>query len=180
MTLLVLTIDVPMNVPKDNMNQAILLYLFQIVPDLRIYLLAFTSLGGFWYAHQTQFKSIKRVDPPLFWLNIFMMMFIALVPFSTSLAGDYGEVQIPALVMEINILILGIMFYVHWSYVASRPMLLHKSLDKETINLGKDMYIIIVLISLVAIGISFISPPLSTALYILMPLGFVARHRIKR
>ncbi len=180
MTLMVLSIDVPTNVPKANENQVLIHHLFQIIPDFEIYVLAFISLGGFWYAHQIQFKSMKRVDPALIWLNIFMMMFIALVPFSTGLAGDYGNAQISALVMEANILILGIIFYAHWSYATSHPHLLHKSLDKKQINLGKDIYLIIILISLVAIGLSFISPPFSVALYILMPFSFAARHKIKR
>ncbi len=180
MTLMVLSIDVPMNVPKAEENQAILQHLIQVLPDFQIYVLAFISLGGFWYAHQIQFKSMKRVDPALVWLNIFLMMFIALVPFSTALAGDYGDAQVSVVVMEMNILILGIMFYIHWSYVTSHPQLLHKSLDKEGINLGKDIYIIIILISLAAIGLSFISPPFSAALYIFMPFSFAARHRIKK
>jgi uncharacterized membrane protein len=180
MTLMVLSIDVPMNVPKADENQFIIQHLFQIIPDFEIYVLAFISLGGFWYAHQIQFKSMKRVDPTLIWLNIFMMMFIALVPFSTGLAGDYGDAQISALVMEVNILILGIMFYVHWSYATSHPQLLHKPLDKNDINLGKDIYIIIIVISLAAIGLSFISPPFSAALYILMPFSFAARHKMIR
>lgn len=180
MTLMVLSIDVPTNVPKADENQAIIQHLFQIIPDFEIYVLAFISLGGFWYAHQIQFKSMKRVNQILIWLNIFMMMFIALVPFSTALAGDYGNAQISALVMEVNILILGIMFYIHWSYATSHLQLLHKPLDKKEINLGKDVYIIIILISLVAIGLSFISPPFSVALYILMPFSLAARHRIKR
>lgn len=179
MTLMVLGIDVPMNVPSIGENQAILQHLFSVLPDFQIYVLAFISLGGFWYAHQIQFKSMKRVDPVLVWLNIFIMMFISLVPFSTALAGDYGNAQISVIVMEVNILILGIMFYVHWSYATSHPQLLHKPLDKEGINLGKDIYIIIILISLAAIGLSFISPPFSTALYALMPFGFAARHRTK-
>lgn len=180
MTLMVLSIDVPMNVPRTEENQAILQHLIQVLPDFQIYVLAFISLGGFWYAHQIQFKSMKRVDPALVWLNIFIMMFIALVPFSTALAGDYGDAQVPVLVMEINILILGTMFYIHWSYATTHPPLLHKPLDKEGINLGKDIYIIIILISLAAMGLSFISPPISSALYVLMPFSFAARHRIKK
>lgn len=180
MTLMVLSIDVPMNVPRAEENQAILQHLIQVLPDFQVYVLAFISLGGFWYAHQIQFKSMKRVDPALVWLNIFIMMFIALVPFSTALAGDYGNAQISVIMMEMNILILGIMFYIHWSYATSHPQLLHKPLDKEGVNLGKDIYIIIILISLAAMGLSFISPPFSAALYILMPFSFAARHRIKR
>jgi uncharacterized membrane protein len=52
MTLMVLSIDVPTNVPRANENQAIIQHLFQIIPDFEIYVLAFISLGGFWYAHQ--------------------------------------------------------------------------------------------------------------------------------
>jgi uncharacterized membrane protein len=179
MTLMVLSIDVPMNVPRADENQAIMQHLFQIRPDFQIYVLAFISLGGFWYAHQIQFKSIKRADPTLVWINIFIMMLIALVPFSTALAGDYGDAQISVLVMEVNILLLGIMFYAHWSYATSHPQLLRRAIDKKDINLGKDIYIIIILISLAAIGLSYISPPLSAALYVLMPFSFPTSHKMK-
>lgn len=179
MTLMVLSIDVPMNVPSSRENQAILQYLFSVLPDFQVYVLAFISLGGFWYAHQIQFKSMRQVDPALVWLNIFIMMFVALVPFSTALAGDYGDAQVSVVVMELNILILGIMFYAHWSYATSHLQLLHKPIDKEGINLGKDIYIIIILISLAAIGLSFINPPFSTAIYALMPFSFAVRHRMK-
>jgi uncharacterized membrane protein len=123
---------------------------------------------------------MKRVDPALVWLNILIMMFIALVPFSTALAGDYGDAQISVLVMEVNTLILGIIFYIHWSYATSHQQLLRKPINKEGINLGKDIYIIIILISLAAIELSFIRPPFSSALYILMPFSFAARHKMKR
>jgi uncharacterized membrane protein len=180
MTLMVLSIDVPVNVPRADENQAILRHLIQVLPDFQIYVLAFISLGGFWYAHQIQFKSMKRVDPALVWLNILIMMFIALVPFSTALSGDYGDAQISVLVMEVNTLILGIIFYIHWSYATSHQQLLRKPINKEGINLGKDIYIIIILISLAAIELSFIRPPFSSALYILMPFSFAARHKMKR
>ena len=180
MTLMVLSIDVPMNIPIDDENRALIQHLFQIRPDFQIYVLAFISLGGFWYAHQIQFKNMKRIDPALVWINIFIMMFIALVPFSTALAGDYEDAQISVLVMEANILLLGIMFYIHWSYATSHPRLLKRTIDKEDIKLGRDIYTIIILISLAAMGLSYISPPFSAALYILMPFSFAARHRMKR
>lgn len=45
MTLKVLGIDVPINVPSGRKNQAILQHLISVLPDFQVYVLAFISLG---------------------------------------------------------------------------------------------------------------------------------------
>lgn len=166
MTLLVLGIDVPESIPGNEADQALLQHLIGLIPQFLVYALAFFTLGSLWYAHQKHFRHIKRADGRLIWNNILGFMFIALVPFTTNLAGDYGDHQMGILPFEVNMLLLGLVFYGEWSYITSHPQLLHQELDPLTLARSKEKNAIIVVLSLVCIGLSFLIPAWSA-----MPLA---------
>ncbi|MCJ7443403.1 MAG: TMEM175 family protein [Methanotrichaceae archaeon] len=169
MTLLVLAIDIPEKIPKADANQALLQHLINLTPQLLVYTMAFIVLGSFWMGHQKHFQCIKRVDGTLLWNNILGLMFVALLPFTTNLAGDYGDYQMGILPMEINLLLLGMFFYGEWSYIISHPELLKKEIDAWTATRGKEKNATIIVVSMIAIGLSFFIPAWSTTLYISIP-----------
>lgn len=176
MTLLVLNIDMPTGVTRASANQAILQHLINLLPQLGIYALAFLTLGGFWYGHQRQFHFIKHIDARLLWINLMLMMFVTLIPFTTNLAGDYGDIQIGILPLEINILMMTLIFGYQWSYAISRPQLLRYELNPSEVARSRERHIVQIAISLAAIGISFFSPTWSTLPYIILPYIFISRR----
>lgn len=179
MTLLVLTIDMPTSVPRATANQAISEHLINLLPQFWIYALAFLTLGGFWYGHQRQFHFIKHVDARLLWANLMLMMLVALIPFTTNLAGDYGDFQIGVLPMEMNLLMIALIFSYQWFYAVSRPELLRYELSPSDVARSKERQVVQIAISLVPIGISFFSPAWSTLPYILLPYLYVhKRYRL--
>ncbi|VVB68634.1 Uncharacterised protein [uncultured archaeon] len=180
MTLLVLGIDVPQNIPKNQADQALLQHLIGLVPQFLIYALAFFTLGSLWYSHQLHFRHIKKVDARLIWSNILGFMFIALLPFTTNLAGDFGDHQMGILPFEVNLLLLGLVFYSEWSYISSHPHLLHEELDPLTLARGKEKNAITVVLALACIALSFFIPswsaiPLAASPFIKMR----GRYRFK-
>ena len=176
MTLLVLGIDIPKNIPRTDANQALLQYLIWLIPQFLVYVLAFVVLGFFWYGHQKHFQYIERVDASLLWINLFGLMFIALLPFTTNLAGDYGNFQIGILPMEINLLLIALIFYREWTYITSRPQLLNQEIDACTATRGKEKSAVIIAVSLISIGLSFFVPDWSTMPYILIPFIHINRR----
>lgn len=176
MTLLVLNIDMPTGVTRASANQAILQHLINLLPQFGIYALAFLTLGGFWYGHQRQFHFIKHIDARLLWINLMLMMFVTLIPFTTNLAGDYGDIQIGILPLEINILMMTLIFGYQWSYAISRPQLLRYELNPSEVARSRERHIVQIAISLAAIGISFFSPTWSTLPYIILPYIFIRRR----
>jgi uncharacterized membrane protein len=169
MTLLVLGIDIPKNIPSTDANQALIQHLIRLIPQFLVYALAFLVLGSFWYMHQKHFQYIERVDGSLLWINLFGLMFIALLPFTTNLAGDYGNHQMGILPMEINLLLIALIFYHEWAYITSRPQLLNQEMDVWTATRGKEKSAVIIAVSLISIGLSFFIPDWSTTPYILIP-----------
>src|SRR4030065_989192 len=94
MTLLVLTLTLPdMMDTKLNLSQL----LAEQWPKFFNYALSFFLLAIFWIVHHQQFHYIRRTDRTHIWINIGILMFVALVPFTTDVAGDYSGRTIAAL-----------------------------------------------------------------------------------
>ncbi len=176
MTLLVLNIDMPTSIPRASANPAILQYLINLMPQFGIYALAFLTLGGFWYGHQRQFHFIKYIDARLLWANLILMMLVALIPFTTNLAGDYGDVQMGIIPMEIDLLMMTLIFSYQWIYALSKPELLRYELSPSEAARSKERHVVQIAICLAPIIISFYSPAWSTLPYILLPYLFIHRR----
>ena len=71
--------------------------------------ISFFLLAIFWSIHHRHFNFIERVDSGLVWLNMWSLLFVILVPFSTTMYGEYHVVPAAAILFEVNILILGLL-----------------------------------------------------------------------
>jgi uncharacterized membrane protein len=78
------------------------------------YIIAFIILGMYWTGHHAEFYYIKRTDRLHLWLNIFILMFIAIMPFSTSLLGSNVDKVFAVFVYNCNITIITICYLLHW------------------------------------------------------------------
>lgn len=184
MTLLVIGIDlpgnIPTNLPPSNLNHALISHILSIGLDFEMYVIAFITLGGLWYGHLEQFRFIKYIDGRLLWNNMIGLIFIAFLPYSTNLAGDYSQVQSGVALLEVNLLIIGIIFYQHWSYATSQAHLTIDTVAPDIIRQGKEKNLSLIALSLIALILSFLSPPLSVLTYLLLPFLYVTRYRAGR
>src|SRR5438105_426474 len=79
MTLLVLGIPVPQfNQPISDAR--LLSALDDIQPQLLSFGLSFLLVGVYWVGHRRLFRGLVRTDAWLVWLNLFMLLFVCLVP----------------------------------------------------------------------------------------------------
>jgi uncharacterized membrane protein len=169
MTILVLEISIPL-VTGTSANTELLRRLLEMWPQFLAYGVSFLVLGVIWINHHLMFHHIRRADSKLVWLNILTLMFVALVPFSTSLLGEYGETQTAVVVYGVNILLTLIMAFILWAYATGKYRLVDRDIDPKLVRRTKFMFLFASLLFLLAIGISFISPIASFCLYGLMAL----------
>lgn len=144
------------------------------------YALSFVLLAVFWISHHQQFHFIKRTDGKHLWINIVFLMFVALIPFSTSLVGDYSNEPLAEVFFGSNILMLSMLLLCSWTYATNHHRLVDRSLDGRRIALVKKRGVVTMLIVVLAIGLSFIDPQISSFAYLLIPvlLGVLEhRHR---
>ena len=179
MTLLVLSIDLPASIPTASANQAILKYLIDFMPKLGIYAIAFLILGMLWYGHQRLFHFIEYIDTGLLWINLIFLMFVAIAPFTTNLAGDYVNFQMGILPMEIQFLILNLIYSYMWLYVISRPEMLSHELNSLEVAKTKEKQTVQIAMALTAICISFFSTILSLLpIILLLYISISNRYRL--
>lgn len=89
-TILVLDLNVP-----DGLTPAELIAELRAqVPNLLSAALSFAVIGRFWISHHQTFDQVRVIDIPLLWLNVLLLALIAVVPFSTALLAEYGNLSI--------------------------------------------------------------------------------------
>lgn len=117
LTLAVLTIDVSELQAGDGTMPS----LSVIVPQVINYAIAFFVLASFWSGHHRQTDTIEKVDNTYIRLNISMLFFVALVPFTTDLMGSFNRYPIVVLIYSGNLFIIGVLNILA-SYHANRSL----------------------------------------------------------
>lgn len=170
MTLLVLNLALPEM--GDDLTPATELHdlLFGQTHEFFNYALSFILLAIFWSVHHQQFHFIKRTDHTHLWINICSLMFVALVPFSTSLTGDYPDETTAKLFFDLNLFILGTLNALNWTYATNDYRLVDRGLDPRRISAENRRDAIIPVVALLAMVLAFITPLWSSCVYLLVPV----------
>jgi len=125
MTLLIVGIEFPTpggKITDGELSQN----LVSMIPTFSKFILSFFLIAIFWITHHKQFKSIKKSDDGLIWINIFLLLSIVFIPFTTDVMDDYSYLRIGLLVFNANILLVGLLYYIQWSYAIK-----HKLVDER-------------------------------------------------
>jgi uncharacterized membrane protein len=167
MTLLVLTLTLPdATQTKLSLSQL----LADQWPKFFNYALSFLLLAIFWIVHHQQFHVIRRTDRNHVWINIGILMFVALMPFSTDIAGDYSDETLAELVFGANLMILGLLFLLNWWYACRNHRLVDADLDRGTIVRGIRRSCITPVVAAVSMVLSLFIPRWGLTVYILIPI----------
>jgi uncharacterized membrane protein len=180
MTILVLELVLP-HIPQSEVYKELPKHLLELWPVFLSYVTSFIILGFFWMGHDKQFHYIKRVNGTLLWISIFYLMFIALIPFSTILIGEYGDQQISVLIYGVNLTIASSLNYIHWRYATINHRLVDSDLDPILIRLVARRYLIVIFMLMIAIVVSFENINASLLLYIATPLYnlvLIKKHKL--
>ena len=168
MTLLILSLSLPDATQANGANLHILL--FGQAHKFVNYFVSFLVLAVFWVIHHQQFHYIKRTDSRHLWINIAILMFVALVPFSTDLVGEYSGTTIAEMFFAGNLLVLGMLFLGNWIYATTGRRLVENDMSEATVVQGIRRNLVTPAISLVVIGLSAVIPEWSLWLYVAIPI----------
>jgi uncharacterized membrane protein len=167
MTLLVLTLALP-----DAMQTK--LSLSQLLaaqwPKFFNYALSFLLLATFWVIHNQEFHVIRRTDRGHIWINIGILMFVALMPFSTDVSGSYSHETLAELLFSANLMILGLLFLLNWWYACRNHRLVDPDLSSDVIARGIRRSCITPVVAAVSMVLSFLIPRWGLTVYILIPI----------
>ncbi|PWU01901.1 MAG: DUF1211 domain-containing protein [Bacteroidetes bacterium] len=172
LTLLVLDIRVP--VLESIKTEGDLMHAFRgLTPRLLSYFASFMTLGIFWTGHALQYSYIEKSDRNLNWFNLFFLMFVSVLPFTTAFLSEYIEFKFAIFLYWLNIFSLGLVLYVHWIYATKHNFLSIQG-DEEAVVTGAITRRIVIAQTLYAIGalLCFINNYLSILFIIIIQLNY--------
>jgi len=169
MTILVLAIDIPESSTEmtgATLHNAILSQSNQLIA----YVTSFLLLALFWTINHRQSGCLIKTNNIHIWINILMLIFICLVPYTTSLKSDFINDWMANLYFNINMLIIALLYFFNWNYATKKQRLTVDKLPASTVKRGKVASILFILIGIVACSASFIIPENSSYVYFLIPV----------
>ena len=172
MTLLVLNLNVPKlmgSITDENLWKA----LSADSTNFFSFTLSFVILGIMWSIHMRQFEAIERVDKRATTLNTLRLFLVVLIPFTTSLNAEYGNLLLAQMLYPINLFLLALITYLQGLY-ASNHHIFYRSYDKKNVEVGQARSLVFVLATaLVCVLVVFVGNMAFFALFLIPIIGWL-------
>jgi uncharacterized membrane protein len=165
MTLLVLDIKMPESISYAS-DADLIARLASLEHAVASYAVSFILLGIYWVGHHFQFHYIGRSDRGLLWINLYLLLCICLVPFTTDLVGDNVLLRVPALLYGVNLLLVASALVMQVEYLRRHPELGTPELDAATAALLRRQVAPFVIVPLLSMALTFYSPRFALYLYL--------------
>ncbi|MDZ4711514.1 MAG: TMEM175 family protein [bacterium] len=114
MTLIILDLKTPENIPYNLAEQELPEILVNLLPSIEAYAISFIILGVFWLRHQIQFKYIRSTNRMLLSVNMIFLLLIGFVPFTVGIMMRYPLIVLPFRIYVINLILISIVMTYQW------------------------------------------------------------------
>lgn len=104
-TLLVLQLEVPKGIESaSDLWQQV--FVDQTV-DFVAFLISFAVIGRYWILNHRLMRMMREFDQGMLALLLFYLLFIVLLPFSSELMGEYGDLDLSMVVYVSNLVLVA-------------------------------------------------------------------------
>jgi uncharacterized membrane protein len=164
MTILVFNIKLPQGVDSADAFSA----LARLWPTFWSFAQSFLLLGAFWVAHDRQSHLVKEASQGLIWMTIVWLMFVVLVPFSTSFLALSNSL-LGTVFFDLNLFVVGLLASLIWRHAVSCDLV--HDVQEGLVTTTTRRTLVFPIVALIALGFAFISPAWSNLCYLLVPIG---------
>lgn len=127
-TLLVLELKIPA-LPHGATNQELVQALIEVVPKALTWLLSFWVMVVFWLAQLRIYRLTATLDWSMVRLELTQLALISLIPFSTALIGEHGDLPAAAVVYSVNLLAIALVSWRRTAHLLAHSELQAAGLD---------------------------------------------------
>lgn len=127
-------------------------------PKFFAFILSFFLIAHFWKIHHQFFANIKQIDDTMMWFNIFWLLFIVILPFTSTLLSEYFNQTVSTFVYSCNMLCVALCQNFIWDYASVRPDYLRESTTEEIIFVYRFDSNVAIFNAILASILSFWSP----------------------
>jgi len=152
--------------PHENSFNA----LIPLIPVFLSYILSFAYIGIYWNNHHHMFQTVKKVNGAVLWLNMLLLFWLSLIPFTTSWIGEQHFSTVPMCIYGVILLMSAITYFL----LQNKLIQLHgkESLLQQAVKDDKKGKISLLCYAL-AIPLAFVSTWISGILYIAVALLWI-------
>jgi len=175
-TLLVLEITVP-ELPPGAPSPVVQERVLEQWDEYFGYVLSFLVIGLYWTLHRRVFVHIERHDRGVLWLNLLFLLFVAFVPYGTSVFSTYPDrfgVSFIAAVLALT----GVSLALLWIY-ASRRQLLAEGLTSRVVGIQAARFLASPLVFTASIVVATFDPTWAMFTWLLLvPINGALNSRL--
>ena len=166
-TLLVIEI----RLPGEDVGQG----LKELWPSYFAYALSFLSIGIMWVNHHVVLSFTRECDRAFLFINLFLLMSIAFVPFPTALYAEHlghDGAREAALAYGLTFVAIAIFFQFFWQY--ARRRLLRPDADRREVSGINRSYLPGVPLYVMATLVALVSPTAALGVFAAIALVYVS------
>lgn len=175
-TLLIIEVHVPVG-EEEHLWVALL----GLWPSYLAYLISFSNIGIGWVNHHGMFQNFRSVDRNLLFINLFLLLTVAFLPFPTALLAEYVRheeaARVAAAVYGANMTLVTLAFVGNWLYVLRHPDLLVEGARPERVRRMLGRSAVGVAVFAAATAVSFLSAYVAMAIYACIALYYALPSR---
>ena len=152
--------------------------LIPVLPGFLSYVLSFIYVGIYWNNHHHFLALTRSVTGPILWANLHLLFWLSVVPFASAWMGEHTLATVPVALYG-GVLIMNAVAFTLLTSLLAR----HEGPDSALARaLGRDRKGKVSLaIYAVAIGLAFVQPAASLALYVVVAaIWFLPDRRVER
>jgi uncharacterized membrane protein len=151
--------------------------LANLAPKFASYAVSFIFLGIYWNNHHHLLHTVRTLNGKLMWLNLLLLFWLSLVPFSTAWMGESKFSSTPTALYGIVLLLAAVSYW-----LLQRAILNQHSSDSDfVVAMGRDFKgKLSPLLYFIAIVSAYLNPWVSCFCYVLVAaIWFVPDQRIE-
>ncbi|MGW1774460.1 TMEM175 family protein [Streptomyces sp. NPDC002104] len=150
-------------------------------PHYAAYVVSFLIIGVMWVNHHTIFSHIKRVDRPLLFLNLLVLMVVSVVPYTTNVLAEHlmeegGSANDAAVLYSLLTVAYALAFLAFWWYVTRVGHLFHDQVDKDGARATRVRFGLGAIAYPCTVVLAFFSAPLTLVAHFLIALYYAANQ----
>ncbi len=153
-------------------------------PSYFAYLVSFLVIGIIWVNHHTVFSMVRRVDRPVLFANLALLLIVSVLPFPTRLLAEYltagSDAHTAAVVYSATMLAMGLAYSLLWITVTRDVGLLHEHLDPAMSRAALRRFGFGTIFYLATIGLSFLSAILTLCVHAALAIYYCFDHLTTR
>lgn len=172
MTLLVLELSLPI-ISEKAVDIEFVHRIIEIWPKFYSYVLSFLLLGMLWNGNRVEFNFIKKSDGTLVLMNTVYLMFLSLLPFTTSVIGEYPLAKFPMLFFGANLVFILVSRIIMWRYATAGCRLVDQDLSPQLVRTNTLIPLLALIVIVINTAVAFLNPLATIIIYYVMVFFYI-------